>query len=202
MLNELADAFVKSNYDLKFLIRAIVNSKTYQLSSGRLVSGQDDPRAFGRMALKGLSGEQLFDSLCQATGFRNSARNAQVNVFGGIGTPRSEFLTRFDNSVDKKTEYQTSILQALALMNGKLVADVTSLERSQTLHALLDSPFLTNRQRLDTLYLTTLGRPMRPEEESRLVRYVEAGGPTKNPSKALADVFWVLLNSSEFCLNH
>ena len=39
-------------------------------------------------------------------------------------------------------------------------------------------------------------------ETSRLVRYVEGGGPSKDSAKALADVFWMLLNSSEFILNH
>ena len=43
---------------------------------------------------------------------------------------------------------------------------------------------------------------MRPSEAARLVPYVESGGPSKDPNKALADVFWMLLNSSEFILNH
>jgi hypothetical protein len=34
------------------------------------------------------------------------------------------------------------------------------------------------------------------------VRYIRSGGPHKDPRRAVADVFWVLLNSSEFCLNH
>lgn len=199
LLQELADAFVKSNYDLKFLIRAIVNSQTYQLASVAGRPEQEDPRAFARMALKGLSGEQLFDSLCQATGFRSDAQSSSA---GGLASARNDFLSRFDNSVDKKTEQQTSILQALALMNGKLVADVTSLERSQTLAALLDSPFLSHQQRLESLFLAALSRPMRPDEERRLIRYVDSGGPSRDSRKALADVFWVLLNSSEFCLNH
>ena len=72
----------------------------------------------------------------------------------------------------------------------------------ETLAAVAESPFLDDRQKLETLFLATLSRPMRPEEASRYQRYVEQGGPTGNPRKALADVFWVLLNSSEFILNH
>jgi hypothetical protein len=43
---------------------------------------------------------------------------------------------------------------------------------------------------------------MRGSEAARLIPYVTAGGPSRNSKKAFADVFWVLLNSSEFILNH
>jgi hypothetical protein len=61
---------------------------------------------------------------------------------------------------------------------------------------------MDTRQKLDALYLAALARPMRPSEEARLVSYVETGGPSRDTKKALADIFWVLLNSSEFILNH
>ena len=202
LLDELAAAFAQHGHDPKFLIRAITSSKTYQLTSASRSPAKDDLRAFNRMALKGLTAEQLFDSLCQATGFRDNPQNPQFRGFNQPGTPRAEFLARFDNSADKKTEHQTSILQALALMNGKFIADVTSLERSMTLQGIVSSPFMDNKQKLETLFLATLSRPMKPHEASKLVRYVEEGGPSKDPNKALADVFWVLLNSGEFSCNH
>jgi hypothetical protein len=87
-------------------------------------------------------------------------------------------------------------------MNGKFIGDATSLDRSETLAAVIDSPFMDTRQKLDTLYLSALARPMRGSEAVRLIPYVSSGGPSRNPKKALADVFWVLLNSSEFILNH
>ena len=40
------------------------------------------------------------------------------------------------------------------------------------------------------------------DESERLVKYVDGGGSTSDPKAALADVFWVLLNSPEFLLNH
>jgi hypothetical protein len=153
--------------------------------------------------LKGLTPEQIFDSLVAATGY--SERPGAANVPPGFvnpGSARAEFLSRFANSSDKRTEHQTSILQALSLMNGKFVADATGLQSSGTLGALLDVPFMDNRERLDALYLAALSRPMRPQEAARLVPYVNKGGPSGDSRKALADVFWVLLNSSEFILNH
>ena len=43
---------------------------------------------------------------------------------------------------------------------------------------------------------------MRQGEAERMVKYVKSGGPSGDSRKALADVFWVLLNSSEFIFNH
>jgi uncharacterized protein DUF1549/uncharacterized protein DUF1553 len=207
LLDVLAKAFVDNHYDIKFMIKAITASKTYQRTSA-LDGPADDPRLFTRMSAKGLTAEQLYDSLAVATGFNDDNGddpNAFVNPFGGGGT-RAEFLARFSNNADKRTETTTSILQALALMNGRLTSDVTTsvLEAKQnhTLGSVCDSPFMDTRQKLDALYVSALGRPMRADEAERMVKYVEKGGPSGDQNKALADVFWVLLNSSEFIFNH
>jgi hypothetical protein len=201
LLDELAREFAANKFDLKFLIRAITATQAYQRASARTDPSQKDLRFFARMPLKGLSPEQVFDSLATATGYRDDGQPNRGFGFGAQ-TPRQEFLAKFANPVDRRTEHSTSILQALALMNGKFIADATSLKRSETLAAVIDSPFMDNRQRLDTLYLAALARPMRPHEASRLVPYVARGGPSGDSTKALTDVFWALLNSSEFILNH
>jgi hypothetical protein len=203
LLDELAREFVKHKYDQKFIIRAITASKTYQLTSAQTDSSQQDPRTFARLSLKGLTAEQLFDSLALATGYDDTRLRRQPN-FNPNTLPRTEFLAKFANYSDKRTEFTTSILQALALMNGKVVADMTStdLEKSVALAAVLDAPFMDTRQRLDSLFMSSLSRKMRPDEADRLVKFVNEGGPSKNPNKALADVFWALLNGSEFIVNH
>src|SRR2546423_764698 len=103
------------------------------------------------MAVKGMTPEQLFDSLAQATGYKDDPAIAQGRV-NLLTAPRAQFLAKFA-SQEKRTEYQTSILQALALMNGKFVSDATSVERSTTLAAVIDAPFLTTARRIETLYL-------------------------------------------------
>ena len=112
-------------------------------------------------------------------------------------TPGRSTLAKFANQSDKSTEHQTSILQALTLMNGKLVADATSLERSETLAAVTDAPFMDLNERIETLYLATLSRRPSDKELARLVQFVDA---EKDRTVALADVFWALLNSGEFML--
>ncbi len=200
LLDVLGQATVDHRFDLRFLIRAITASRTYQRGSRATDPSQDDPHSFARMALKGLTPEQIFDSLAVATGYRGTpVAPGNFNRFNGV---RADFLTKFSNGSDKRTEYQTSILQALSLMNGKFISDATSVERSETLAALADAPFLNDRQRLDALYLAALGRPMRDREASRVLPYLDRGGPSGDKSRALADVFWALLNSSEFIFNH
>jgi hypothetical protein len=196
LFDELTDQFAAHKFDVKFLIRAITASRAYQLSSVKSDSGQDEPQMFARMALRGLSPEQLFDSLCLATGFREKARFSRNR-----DTVRSELLNLFA-SQDKRTEFQTSILQSLLLMNGKLMEQVTSPERSATLAAVADAPFLDTNQKLETLFLAALSRPPRADEVERFARYVGEAAAKGNGRAALGDVFWVLLNSPEFVLNH
>jgi hypothetical protein len=200
MFNELAREFAAHQFDFKFLIRAITASRAYQLSSTLTHPSQNQPQLFAHMPVRGLSGEQLFDSIAQATGYRHPPRQQNPFVIEA-GTPRSEFLAKFANQ-DNRTEFQTSILQALALMNGRFVADATGVQNSRSLAAVLDAPFLDTTGRIETLYLATLSRKPRPDELARLVKYVDAGGARQDPKAALGDVFWALLNSSEFILNH
>ena len=199
LLKELAKAFADSGYDLKYLISAIVGSKAYQLSSAaREASGSPD-RTFSRMKVRGLTPEQLFDSLSLATGYRETG---MVNRgFGIPGGPRGEFLAKF-NSTERPSEVQTSILQALTLMNGKFIGELTSVEKSELLAGVDSTPFFDTPQKIEALYLAALSRPPAADELKKLIAYVDKGGPSGDPKKALADVFWALLNSSEFGFNH
>jgi hypothetical protein len=206
LLDELAVQFAAHGFDLKFLMRAITAGRTYQLSSAMTDPGQSDPRVFARMSLKGLTGEQLFDSLATATGYQTRLEQFDRNR---LVAGRSEFIARFSNRSDKRTEYQTSILQALTLMNGTFTADTTnpsetkSPQQTLTLIAVQDAPFLdTPAKKVETLYLATVSRKPTKAESDRCVKYIEEGGPEHDSKKALSDVFWALLNSAEFFLNH
>ena len=202
LLDELARDFAANDFDLKYLIRAITASRTYQLSSSVGHPSQtDNPRLFARMAVKGLSSEQLFDSLAQATGYRELNRNLSPFAFN-VGTPRGKFLELFNSDNDKPVERETTILQALAMMNGQLVSNATHLSRSRTLAAVAEYPLMTTAERIEALYLAALSRPPRVEESARLVKYVESTEKAPDRRRALGDVFWALLNSSEFMLNH
>jgi hypothetical protein len=197
VLEELARAFADHKFDLRWLVRAITATKVYQLSSARTHQSQDDPKQFARMALRAMTGEQLFDSLSQATGFQLAQPQGRGFAIGG---PREDFITKFSSS-ERPTEAQTSILQALTLMNGRVISTATSVRGSETLLAVIDSPFLDLTGKIEALYLAALSRKPTTTELARLKSHVEKGS-TAEQGEALADVFWVLLNSAEFVVNH
>jgi hypothetical protein len=189
LLDELARQLVAHHYDMKFLIRAVTASQAYQRTSALTHPSQKDPRLFARMPLRGISPEQLFDSLAEATEYLDG-------IAGNPRAARNQFLARFP-SQDQKTDYQTSILQALYLMNNEFIADRITPEKNRTLATLAEQRTSTARK-VESLYLVVLSRKPRPSESEQFVHYIDKG----DPKKALADVFWVLLNSPEFILNH
>jgi hypothetical protein len=202
LLNELAREFARQKFDLRFIASAITATRVYQLTSRQTHPSQADPRLFARAPVRGLNGHQLYDSISTATGFRDSIDPAYAFVFRGNNSPRAEFLEKFKAAAEQTSDRQTSVVQALTLMNGRVLADATSLERSETLAAVVDFPLFTPADRVEALFLAALSRRPRPKELQHYLHYVESGGPRKDTRAALADVFWALLNSSEFAFNH
>lgn len=217
LLDLLAGELVAHDFDLKFLIRAITASQTYQLSSRKTHDSQAEPRLFARQSVQGLTPELLYESLAQATGTYQAFQPQNRIVLGG--TPQEEFADTFADEGASKTERETTILQALALMNGSEVTQATSLGPSRpvaytpgmptpsfgaarTLGAIADAPFLNTSAKVEALYLAALCRQPRADELKRMVIYIVSGGPKKDYNQALGDVFWALLNSSEFLMNH
>jgi hypothetical protein len=203
LMDDLGKAFAENGFDTQTLIRGITRSKAYQLTSKMTHPGQADPRRFARMNLKGLTPSQLFDSLVAATGYREPAflRNQQNFGFVQPNNPRSAFLVRFASN-ERPTETHTTILQALMLMNGQFIGDQTDLVKSEVLAAIADMPGWGTKERVTNLFLTAFARNPSPEELEKFASYVDRGGSAGDKKKALADVFWVLLNSPEFLFNH
>jgi hypothetical protein len=149
------------------------------------------------MPLRSLSPDQLFDSLIQATGARNTDG---PNL--GEGGARGRFLELFANRDERPTEGQTSILQALSMMNGSLIAVATGVETGDTLAAVAEAPFLDAAGKVESLYLAALTRRPRPDELAAMVAYVEEAKTDEGRARALSDIFWAMLNSPEFRFNH
>jgi hypothetical protein len=189
LLDELVHQFVAHDFDLKYLIRAIAGSQTYQRSSRQTHPRQAEPRLFARAASRALTPEQLYDSLVLATGYRPEPSRE--------GSPRAAFLAPFDDPNSQPVDFQASIQQALMMMNGKLTEEATHPAKSATVAAVSAS----NRpmaRRIEELYLVTLSRKPRTEETRRLLDYAA----NRDSQQALRDILWSLLNSTEFVLNH
>jgi hypothetical protein len=217
LLDEIAKDFAAHNFDLKYLIEGIMMSKAYQLTSKRSDESQDTPGQFARMPLRGMTPEQLYDSVVEATHYGEGGNDFQAQFRGRGGNARAEFVNKFSNLSDRPTEYQTSIVQALMLMNGQLTADATVVdlknpERGRFLGAVVASPFMDTPQRIETLYLATLSRKPKPQEIERATKFIDAALRSETPltqeekdkryGEAIGDIFWALFNSGEFFFNH
>lgn len=201
ILSLLSDQFVAHNYDLKFLVRTMTSTRVYQTTSRQTHQSQSDPTRFARAALRGLTPEQFFDSLAEAVGYYQPYRTDNPFVIDA-DTPRGRFLELFRDETESPLMKETTILQALAMMNGEFIDNATSLEKSQTLRAVVDFPLMADDEKLDTLFIAALSRGPTESERAAFGKYIADGGTAGNAAGAMADIFWALLNSSEFLLNH
>ncbi|MEW6303739.1 MAG: DUF1549 and DUF1553 domain-containing protein [Verrucomicrobiota bacterium] len=215
LMDALAKDFVARKFDLRHLIRVIMNSRTYQLSSTPNESNGDDEVNYSHVVPRRLTAEQLIDSQSQATGTplefngypkgiraaqipgveavrrreqRASGEDAFLKIFG---RPPRLFTSECERSCD------TTMTQAFQLISGPTInALLTNTgNRLNQLAASDKSPAAI----VDELYWTALTRPpTRSELEQTTAHIAEA----KNRRQALEDVAWALLNAKEFILRH
>jgi hypothetical protein len=195
LLEGLSSEFVAHQYDLKFLIRSVVASRAYQRTS-RNIAGLSDPRLFAHGNIRSLTAEQLWDNLEQLTSI--SPQRAPEMLIRNPGSQLSEFKRLFSAEAASTGDHSTTILQALALMNGQIVTEATTFTRGALLSAIVEYPGLTIEEKIETLYLSTVSRRPLPHELARSTTYATEGSNTA----LLSDLLWALINSSEFVTNH
>jgi hypothetical protein len=198
LLDELTDYFIESGFDVRMLYRTLANSRAYQLSSATASAEETRPELFARMMVKSLTAEQLYDSLSQAA-LRNPAAMGESGSSSRFFDPqRREFLARMQTSNRSAAEFDAGLPQALMLMNGEVMVEATDQDKSRMLAA-LDAPWFTDQDRVETLFLAAYARLPDDEERDRTNQYIESN---EDRRQAVGDVFWALLNSAEFALNH
>jgi hypothetical protein len=194
VLDLLGSDFVASGFDLRRTIAIIAGSKPYQLE-GAASGGESDVKAsYGAMPVRSLTARQVYDAILLASGQREAALEATGE--------RQAFLSQFEAPTREPLEYQGGIPQILTLLNGPLVTRLTDPATGDLIAALSDSPFLTNEKRVETLFLATLSRMPRDDEREQTRKIMQSKRTDAARAKALGDILWALLNSSEFVLNH
>ena len=217
LLKSLAKDFVIYNYDLQHLMRTILNSEAYQRTSQTNESNKDDQLYYSHAYVKPLSAEQFFYSVLQATGFE---RLQQVRMKGSKkqggedrkgmlrqleGMKREhlkKFLFLLDNGEMEEIEaFNGTIPQALMMINGDMVNDSASHEaRGGFVNYVLEK-WRGPIERMEYIYLNILSRLPTAKEKTYFRRYLERS-LYRNKDFAYEDLYWVLLNSAEFSLNH
>ncbi|MFO1006913.1 MAG: DUF1549 and DUF1553 domain-containing protein [Planctomycetaceae bacterium] len=211
LLDRLTDEFIKSGYDLKQLSRWICNSEAYNLSSKFNPKNEIDNPAngevplFSHMYVKPLQVEQLFESLLVATEADTGVRDSGTS--GDYERRRmqqqswiDQFLRIFGNDEEEPTLYSGTIPQALLMMNGPLVRTAISGEKGSYLYTVMTNPaYKKDPERIRALYLAALGRTPTSTEMKGLQSMM-----AKYPDRlsAYQDLYWALLNSNEFIVNH
>ncbi|RKU05898.1 hypothetical protein C6501_19365 [Candidatus Poribacteria bacterium] len=208
LLAWLAEDFVIHGYDLQHLMRTILNSQTYQRSSETNKSNEDDEIYYSHAYMKPLSADQFFYSMLQATGFEE----LQQRKAGGqlkkveIENMKREHLRRFifllDNGEMEEIEaFNGTVPQALMMINGSLVNNSASYkERGSFVNYVLDN-WRDTIDRVQFIYLTVLSRKPTSKEQTYFQRYLDRS-LYRDKDLAYEDLYWVLLNSAEFSLNH
>jgi hypothetical protein len=209
LLDKLAQDFAKDyGHNPKVLIRWICNSQAYGLSSraNKWNDKTDDETLFARMLLKPMTPEQMFDSIMYATvpGFNRSKVDEKREKW------LEKLVVNFGNDEGEEGSFSGTVVQALLLMNGQdinaqisdkggMVASVVGNRKS-----LATLPGVVN-----DLYMHALSRPATKKEIMDFAS-PEKYGLHKNTKAPTAeffpnyyqDIYWALLNSNEFILNH
>jgi hypothetical protein len=192
LLERLAQDFVAHGYDLAWLVKAIANSNTYQLSS-RKADNAGSERLFTHAATRPLTPEQLAACLLSALGVQEGQ-----GVAKNMPDLLRQFRQRFgDEEEADRGVYAGTITQALMIMNGNLPNGEIGRANNTVDKILKQSS--APEERLERLFLSILCRRPTPRELASYLPYVQSAGSKKDPYE---DVAWVLLNSSEFLFNH
>lgn len=196
LLATLTEQFKLNGFDAKYLLRAICNSEVYQRSSVTVAdAASNDPELYSQREMRVMSPEQMYDSLTTILG---AATRAEVKdkkaAKKGPQTPRDQFVNFFRVEDANPLEYQNGIPQALRVMNSPFT------NRAEFIAADITKGARTPTDAIERIYLTGLSRRPTAAELQRLTTYVNRPGTTQRA--AYGDILWVLLNSSEFTLNH
>jgi hypothetical protein len=198
LLDALAANFVQHQFDLRWLVREIAGSRTYQLTSRATAGNRRDSQLFSHALLKPLPAQVLVDAVAQVTGvpdaFPDYPAGTRAVQLIGPQTPSHalDVLGRCSRERSCETAGRAGggLAQALHLINGSTIND--KLRAGMAMQARGKSA----GEIVNDLYLRALARPPTPEEraawEPALAKDAEAG----------EDLLWALLNSREFSFNH
>jgi hypothetical protein len=204
LLDGLAERFREQSFDLKELIRWIVLSRPYALSS-KTVKGnqQDDPSLgekpkFTHFYLRQMRAEELYESLLTATE-ADQARGGEE-----AAKKKDQWLSQFiiafgTDEGDDATTFNGSIPQVLMMFNGDLIRQATSVGKGGFLDRVANGGG-KNAAKITTLYQAALARSPSPKEVAAANAMLVAR--KGDASGALQDIWWAVLNSNEFILNH
>jgi hypothetical protein len=198
LLAALAEQFTANDFDVRYLLRAICNSETYQRTSRPTGTNAEDVAYYSHRRVRVMSPEQLYDSITAAVGKIDQAKGAGFGGKAGKGGAALNGRDGFTNffRIEEGTdplEYQMGIPQALRLMNSPQM-NSSSQAVAQAMQGTKNPTEI-----IENLFLRTLSRRPTAQEIERFSKHVTSAADAR---VGYGDVLWALLNTSEFTLNH
>ncbi|HWE93215.1 MAG TPA: DUF1553 domain-containing protein, partial [Tepidisphaeraceae bacterium] len=205
LLKTLREEFVSHGYDLRHVMRLILNSRAYQLSSTTLAENEADRHFFSHYYARRLPAEVMLDALSSATGLPDEFPGYPVGV-RAVQLPdpgvNSYFLTLFGRServtaCTCERNNDVTLPQLLHLTNGDDV-----LRKIRSGDGRLAKILAENKedpQATDAIFLSTFSRLPTEAERSAVTSALATGDKREDVYR---DLFWALLNSKEFAFNH
>ena len=198
--------FRRANFDLRHVMRLLLTSRAYALSSDTLPGNATETRFYSHFYARRLPAEVLTDAISNATGVPTKFDGYPLGLRAiQLPDPQvgSYFLTLFGRS-DRVTacacerKGEVTLPQLLHLHNGDDVQRQITAGDGRLAALLKDKP---DREATDALFTTTMQRKV-TDAEFAVVRTQLAAVPPDQRAAVFADVFWALLNAKEFSFNH
>ncbi len=205
LFDYLAQDFIRHGYDLKYLMRSIMLTQSYQRSAIPTKKNAPDTKFYSHYSFKRLSAEQLMEAVTSATGvsekFAGYPAGTRATQLPDPAVP-SYFLELFGRparniACECERSDEPNLGQIIHLMNntginGRITAKEGRI--AQLFTAKTPPPKL-----VEEVYLATLARYPTADELKRTTQAMEK---SKTPQNVAEDLLWALVNSKEFLFNH
>jgi hypothetical protein len=201
MLDALSQDFVSSGYNLKHLVRTIMNSRLYSLSSQPTQDNAADRRFYSHFHVKRLSAEPLLDAIDHATGVKTKFKNLPLGT-RAIELPDAEypdyFLTTFAKPkrasvCECERSPDANLAQALHTINGDTLTSKIASSQGRIAKRLAQNA--THEELVQEIYVATLCRLPSAEELATSRDFLSE---SESPAECYQDLLWALVNSKQF----
>jgi hypothetical protein len=205
LLDRLGKEFAAHGYDVKRLIRWIVLSEPYALSSRVTASDKkDDPTLgerpkFSHFYLRQMQAEQLYDSMLVVTNAHKRPGTYEEKFNERANLLRQFTITFGNDEGDEATTFNGTIPQALMMMNGEMIREATNTKQGSFLRKLSNSG-LSPTDGINLLFEAAIARKPTAADMMMAKSLLITRG--NNVLSAYEDIWWALLNSNEFIFVH
>jgi Protein of unknown function (DUF1549)/Protein of unknown function (DUF1553) len=205
LLDALAQQFVADGFDLKLLIRNIMNSRLYQLDSQPTEQNASDEKFYSHYLVKRIPAESLLDAIDAVTGVETKFKSLPLGTLA-VELPDAEYPNYFLNTFGKPRRVSVcecermpdeNLGQALHTLNGDILAGKIADANGRVAQWLATDK--TDDEIIRDMYLVVLSRPASDSEVATARQFLD-----DSPDRQVfyQDLLWALINSKQFLFVH